>query len=276
MESFELRVFREVAYTKSITKAATQMGYVQSNITAHIKNLETELGTKLFIRHSQGVTLTSDGEVLLDQAEKILSLLDTTSSLLKKTSKTWRIGTTQTIANYVLPEFLTEYQRRFPNMLISITTLQQDLFETQLKNNLLDCVITNQPSPLRHAQRIHQWKEDIRLIAPSTCQTLESIKDYPIITNNIKACPYRNTLLSWWNEQAYDIRQIIEFDTVEGILTMVASGNGVSLLPASTLRNRDDIQSFKIEELQVSFLYMWISMERDPSLSLELLEKFLK
>lgn len=38
MESLELRIFREVAYTKSISKTAENMGYVQSNITAHIKN----------------------------------------------------------------------------------------------------------------------------------------------------------------------------------------------------------------------------------------------
>lgn len=58
MESLELRIFREVAYTKSISKTAENMGYVQSNITAHIKKLEGELNTTLFIRHSKGVTLT--------------------------------------------------------------------------------------------------------------------------------------------------------------------------------------------------------------------------
>ena len=78
MESLELRIFREVARTKSISKSAENMGYVQSNITAHIKKLERELNTTLFIRHSKGVTLTKDGEKLLYQAEKIISLLDKT------------------------------------------------------------------------------------------------------------------------------------------------------------------------------------------------------
>lgn len=38
MESLELRIFREVARTKNISRAAKNMGYVQSNITAHIKS----------------------------------------------------------------------------------------------------------------------------------------------------------------------------------------------------------------------------------------------
>jgi DNA-binding transcriptional LysR family regulator len=62
LESSDLRIFRQVASEKSISKAANKLGYVQSNITAHIHNLEAELGTALFIRHSKGVNLTNDGE----------------------------------------------------------------------------------------------------------------------------------------------------------------------------------------------------------------------
>ena len=76
MESLELRIFVKAAQTKSITKAAEQLGYVQSNVTAHIKKLELELGTPLFIRSNKGITLTRDGEQLLYRAEQIIIQLD--------------------------------------------------------------------------------------------------------------------------------------------------------------------------------------------------------
>ena len=76
MESLELRIFREVAQESSISKAAENLNYVQSNITAHIKRLEEELGTILFIRHGKGVTITADGEKLLNYANSILELID--------------------------------------------------------------------------------------------------------------------------------------------------------------------------------------------------------
>lgn len=44
MESLELRIFLKVAQSSSITQAAKELGYVQSNVTAHIKKLENELG----------------------------------------------------------------------------------------------------------------------------------------------------------------------------------------------------------------------------------------
>ncbi len=49
MKSLELRIFKEVTYIKSISKA----GYVQSNITAHIKKFEAELNTTLLIKHNK-------------------------------------------------------------------------------------------------------------------------------------------------------------------------------------------------------------------------------
>ena len=103
LESLELRIFKEVAYTKSISKAAENMGYVQSNITAHIKKLEAELNNTLLIRHNKGVNLTKEGEKLLYQAEKIINLLDNTSKYFKNTTKSLNIGATQSIAGYLLP-----------------------------------------------------------------------------------------------------------------------------------------------------------------------------
>lgn len=112
MESLALRIFREVAYVKSITKAAENMGYVQSNITAHIKKLEAELNTTLLVRNNKGVALTHDGEKLLLQAEKIISLLDETSRSFKYRVKSLKIGATQTIAGYLLPQCLMKYKSK--------------------------------------------------------------------------------------------------------------------------------------------------------------------
>lgn len=57
MESNELRIFKAVAEEGSITKAASTLGYVQSNVTARIKQLESELKTQLFYRQ-RGMILT--------------------------------------------------------------------------------------------------------------------------------------------------------------------------------------------------------------------------
>lgn len=55
MESGDLKIFQAVAREGNITKAAASLGYVQSNVTARIRQLESELNTPLFYRLSRGV-----------------------------------------------------------------------------------------------------------------------------------------------------------------------------------------------------------------------------
>lgn len=258
MESTELRIFREVAHTKSISKAAENMGYVQPNITAHIKKLETELKVSLFIRHNKGVALTQDGEKLLGQADKIIALLDRTSRLFKDAARSLHIGATQTIAGYLLPPFLVEYQKKFPNISISVTALRQNTLETQLINGQADCIITNSVQDIPQGKEIFRQKEALMLIAPGSCQSIKDIGRFPIILNNIQSCPYRETLLNWRHSYETDVSHIIELDTVEAILNTVSMGGGITLLSKITLQNRKNVNCFYIEELQTTSIHLWV------------------
>lgn len=265
MESQELKIFREVAYAKSITKAAVNMGYVQSNITAHIKKLEDELNTVLLIRHNKGVTLTKNGEKLLCHAEQIISLLDEATQSFKKLPKTLKIGATQTITGYLLPNCLIEYQKQFPNTSITINTLNQNEISEQLFHQELDCIITNRTDIFSQAKQILCMKEKLILIAPGNCKSIDEIAKYPIIVNNIETCPYRRILLSWLHTHKIKSPSIIELDTVEAILNMVSLGGGISLLPQFVLTKNQCITQFYTEELQTTSITMWISKDKCPS-----------
>ena len=95
MESLELKIFREVAKAGSISKAAENMSYVQSNITTHIKKLEKELNSVLFVRHNKGITLTSEGKKLLFYANSILDLIDEATYEFQQDKRDLHIGATQ-------------------------------------------------------------------------------------------------------------------------------------------------------------------------------------
>lgn len=265
MESQELRIFKEVAYSKSISKAAENMGYVQSNITAHIKKLETELDATLLIRHNKGVILTSEGEKLLRQAEQIVSLLDMTVISFRETSKSLKIGATQTITGYLLPQCLVEYQKDFPNTSISVVTTNQTDIEKQLSHKLVDCVFTNNSHVFSQAKQIFRTNETLMLIAPNSCKSLEDIQNLPAIVNHIDSCPYRTTLLDWLCSQQSITPNLIELDTVEGIINIVSKGGGISLLPQNTVLHENRINKFYIEELQTTSISMWIAKDKLPS-----------
>ena len=66
------RVFLTVGRVRSITRAAEELFTSQPAITRTIKNLENELGTKLFIRSKRGVELTREGQILYDVSTAVV------------------------------------------------------------------------------------------------------------------------------------------------------------------------------------------------------------
>lgn len=101
MESGDLRIFQMVAREGSITKAVARLGYVQSNVTARIRQLEEDLKTELFFRHNRGMTLSSSGTVLLHYADQVVGLIEEAKMALASTDKPsgpLMIGSTQTTA----------------------------------------------------------------------------------------------------------------------------------------------------------------------------------
>jgi DNA-binding transcriptional LysR family regulator len=83
VELRHLTTFRAVATGLSFTRAATQLGYVQSAVTSHVKALEEELGVRLFDRLGRRIVLTDAGSQLLDYADKILQLTHEATTVVR-------------------------------------------------------------------------------------------------------------------------------------------------------------------------------------------------
>ncbi|MBI5518802.1 MAG: LysR family transcriptional regulator [Desulfovibrio sp.] len=73
MELYQLRTFAAVAQAGHLTRAAEKLFISQPAVSAHIKALEEELGVVLFTRSARGMSLTSQGQALLERAEAVLS-----------------------------------------------------------------------------------------------------------------------------------------------------------------------------------------------------------
>lgn len=76
MQLQQLRAFCEVAREQSFTRAARNLHYAQSSVTAQIQNLEVAVGVPLFHRGGRHVTLTEGGHCLLPYAERIIEVAE--------------------------------------------------------------------------------------------------------------------------------------------------------------------------------------------------------
>lgn len=74
MNSFRIGVFRAVATNLNLSRAGQDLGLSRQSVAQHIKALEQELGTSLFVREGRGIMLTAGGQTLLSYSQEIESL----------------------------------------------------------------------------------------------------------------------------------------------------------------------------------------------------------
>src|SRR5262245_15982291 len=116
MKDTRLRAFHSVAVHRSFTKAAGHLLLSQQAVSFQIRNLEDEIGRKLFHRDHNGVDLTDAGHLLFGFAEKIVHLYNEAEEQLAEhagiTKGTLRIAATNSLVKYGLPTAIGAFRRK--------------------------------------------------------------------------------------------------------------------------------------------------------------------
>jgi DNA-binding transcriptional LysR family regulator len=152
MADRRLQVFHAVAKQSSFTKAADTLFMTQPAVTFQIKQLEEHFNTRLFDRGHGKITLTPAGEVVLDYAERILSLsaeLDTRiNELTGEVQGLLLIGASMTIAEFMLPRVLGEFKVAYPGVKARLTVANSETIEHGVAAHSLDIGLIEAPSHL--------------------------------------------------------------------------------------------------------------------------------
>jgi len=115
MQMQQLRYFTAVARAGSFSQAAKDLFMTQPPLSASIANLEDELGTQLFTRHSRGVSLTTTGDAVLRYAERVIAgekdLHRIVSDLQAGRAGNIVIGYSHTLSVPLMPQILREFSQ---------------------------------------------------------------------------------------------------------------------------------------------------------------------
>jgi len=251
MESNDLRIFMTVALERSITKAAQRLGYVQSNVTARIQQLETELKTQLFYRQ-HGMILTPAGEKLLPHAVQILNQLDEAQKAISDSIEpTGRlsIGANYTASSLHLPKILSRYHNAYPNVDLSLITSHADDLIYKVLHFQLDGVFVKSQS-LNNDNIVKELvlEENLVLISSPKCSDIQTVCSKPFLLN-IQGCPNRTQLEEWFkSENIYNVRYM-EFNNLDSIIEGVMEDLGASFVPQSSIREYEEkglLKSFQV------------------------------
>ncbi len=147
-----LRYFTEVARAGSITGAARTLHISQPTLSKQLKELEGELGCKLFVRGNYNVRLTEEGILLRKRAEDILDMADKTlgefKSLNDVTGGDVRIGCAESWLMRHLARAVMDFRLRYPGLRFHITSGDTRVVAGDLERGLSDFAVIAEPPDL--------------------------------------------------------------------------------------------------------------------------------
>ncbi len=146
MELRNLKSFIRITQLGSFAKAARELGYATSTITAQIQQLEQEIGAPLFERVGKRNVLTPTGLELVPYANQVLQLTQQMEYLgnpqRQEIHGTLRIGIVESILHSLLLAVLKEYRIRYPRVSISIVTAVSANLYQMLARGEIDLAFT--------------------------------------------------------------------------------------------------------------------------------------
>lgn len=173
-----LKYFHEIANTKNITKASENLNISQPALTKALKQLESDLSVKLFIRNKRGVILTEAGKILQEYTFKSFQSLKNTINVIEQEKENGAhlyIGASTT--NFLEPilPILQRFKELYPKIKIEIVLEEIDKLEKYSKLGKLDILIKNSYEKMENFENIFSFDIQDCFIA--------SKKDYPEFIN---------------------------------------------------------------------------------------------
>ncbi len=248
MEIHQLRYFCAVAKTGSFTRAAQREHLAQPSLSQQVKKLEDELGTRLFDRLGRTVRLTSFGEAFLPRAEAILRQLADAKQEIEEMSGAERgklvIGSIPTVAPYLLPACLASFNRKFPQIRVTVVEeFTTDLLD-RLEGGAIDLALLALPVVGSNFLSQEVLRERLYVVLPKdhrlarqTTIHLKQVEKDPFLLLKEGHC-FRDNTLSACGRARLDPNVVFESGQFTTILAMVAAGTGVSVVPQMAVEPR--------------------------------------
>jgi DNA-binding transcriptional LysR family regulator len=254
----QLRAFLAVAELKHFTRAARDLGMAQPSVSAHVRRLETELGSELFHRMKGNVSLTPAGETLLPFARRIVADVDAASEELRAVGGLARgrlaIGATPSLAATLLPPVLSRFHGAYPgidlavsqagsvelaaaleegavDLALMILPVRNDVLETQalLREELVVAVARAHPLARRRTIRIGDLR-DVPLVMFR--------EGYDLRTSTEAAC----------RAAGFAPTFAVEGGEMDGVLRLTAAGLGAAIVPSLVVEPHGTLHAVRITQ----------------------------
>ncbi|MDO4463013.1 MAG: LysR family transcriptional regulator [Bacillota bacterium] len=232
------KVFYYVAKLGSLTAAAGELSVSQPAVSQALKQLEKALNTRLFVRSSKGIRLTSEGQVLYEHVkegyEQLMLGEKKLRSMLQLDSGEVRIGASDMTLKYYLLPLLEKYHEKYPGVKVMVTNAPTPETLNLLRQGKIDFGVVSTPFTQIHGMSM---------------MPVRQIED--VFVGGRKFMQYKNRMLDLQELERLPIISL-EGETSTGrYLSEFLLQNGVKLHPEFELATSDMIVQFALRNLGI-------------------------
>jgi len=262
MADRRLQVFHTVARLLSFTKAAESLHMTQPAVTFQIRQLEEYFNTRLFDRTHNRISLTDAGEKVFVYSERILELyreMDNEIRILTgEIIGVLVIGASTTVAEYLLPKLLGEFQALYPKVKLRLKVSNSMGVVHMVENNDIDVGLVESPVGNKSLAVDVCWNDKLALIVPVDHELakretvhISELTKYPFVSRE-EGSGTRCVVSDYLDENGMSMSELdlsLEFGSPEAIKNAVESGLGISIVSVSTLAKEMELNTLKAVEL---------------------------
>jgi DNA-binding transcriptional LysR family regulator len=249
MADRRLQVFHTVARLLSFTKAAETLHMTQPAVTFQVRQLEDYFNTRLFDRTHNRISLTQAGERVYEYSERILDLYgemdNSVRELTGEISGVLMLGASTTIAEYMLPEMLGVFKKKYPSLVVRLKVGNTDGVVQMIENNVIDLGIVEAPVLNKKLQVELCRNDELVLVVPpkhplagKTAVSLKEIVEYPYIWRE-EGSGTREVIRDQLEHAGInpdDLDVVMELGSLEAVKGAVEAGIGMTILSQSSIQ----------------------------------------
>jgi DNA-binding transcriptional LysR family regulator len=276
----QLRILKAVATEKNFTKAAEILYLSQPSLSKQIKTLEKNLDIPLINRENNKISLTENGKVFLQYAERILALCEESCRALIDLKNGDRgnltIGASQTIGTYLMPRVLALFAQNYPQIDLKVQVNSTRLIANNVFNREIDIAVVGGeiPDELKKNLTIKHFVEDeLSLIISKSHPFAKKKKinkenlyylNFITLNSNSTIRKFIDNILIQNGIETKQLKIVMQFNSIEGIKTAVSLGLGAAFVSSSAIEKEMELKTIKILKIENIRITRTLSIISNP------------
>ncbi|MBV8729599.1 MAG: LysR family transcriptional regulator [Acidobacteriia bacterium] len=246
MPFWELKLFREIATTRSMSKGAAHLGVSQSAASQQVQEVERRLGISLFDRSKRPLELTPAGRIYLEFCRDVLRREEEMGLELEAVKQqvegSLRVASIYSIGLSELSRLQEAFTERYPAVQLQVDYMRPERVYEAVLNETADLGLVSYPQASREIAAIAWRNEEMQVAVPPSHPFAERGEVYPADLNGQTFVGFdedlsiRRELDRFFKTQGVEVNLAMHFDNIHTIKEAVVLGTGISILPARTMQ----------------------------------------